>query len=279
MKYLLLFLLLPTAVALAQEAPRDSVSLFHVELSNGTFYIGRLTSPASDTLKLQTDRSGLVMINRRDVRRIRIITPAEAERLLQYVEPSIVHRYFVQPSAFPLEKGQIAFHNNYLLVNKVNIGITDRLSMGAGVVVPGIVWVTSNYSFSISDRVRIAACMLYGTVYNEEGEYGGVFYGVTTIGTKDRNASLGLGYGFSNEIIKQLPVTTGSFMMRVNDRVRLMGEGYFISAYSERLGVIIAGIRKTGKSSSIDLGILTPFFEGQDVFTPIPWLGISVNID
>ena len=95
---------------------------------------------------------------------------------------------------------------------------------------------------------------MFGGLVGEESETLGLFYGVGTIGNRDNNMTVGIGYGYAGDEILRTPLINISGMVRVNRRLFLLTENYFIPE-AEAGGILFAGARWTTEQFAVDFGL------------------------
>ena len=141
----------------------------------------------------------------------------------------------------------------------MNYGISDNFSLGGGIVPLFLVganttpvWILPKVSIPISsDRFHLGAGAMFGGLVGEESETLGLFYGVGTIGNRDNNMTVGIGYGYAGDEILRTPLINISGMVRVNRRLFLLTENYFIPE-AEAGGILFAGARWTTEQFAVD---------------------------
>ena len=80
--------------------------------------------------------------------------PTIPKKVLSY-EDSIAQinhhasRYIFAPSAYPINKGSFYYQNYDVLLNDVQMGITDQLGVGIGYAFPLFMYLTPKYSMPI----------------------------------------------------------------------------------------------------------------------------------
>ena len=101
-------------------------------------------------------------------------------------------------------------------------------------------------------------------------------YGLTTFGNRDKNLSIGLGYGYADGSWATSPLINLSGMVRVSSRGYILTENYFI-LFEDFGGALLSfGGRTIIKRAGLDYGVFIPAFKDQDVFIAFPWLGITI---
>lgn len=196
-------------------------------------------------------------------------------------------RYFFAPSAFPLDKGTGYYQNAYILSNSANFGVSNRLTIGGGVIIPLLFYVTPKISWKIGEKFYAGAGMIAATtVIPDFIVSGGIPYAIATYGNRENNLTIAGGYALlwtDGEYQKlDKPIITINGMVRLSNRVHLVSENWFIPykgkeeyvitpSYQDSLGNYIpevygerdfkenylalsVGLRvKTGKNSSFDI--------------------------
>ncbi|MFM8994689.1 MAG: hypothetical protein ACKOI1_00395, partial [Bacteroidota bacterium] len=65
-------------------------------------------------------------------------------------------RYIFAPSAYPINKGAFYYQNYDVLLNDVQMGITDQLGVGIGYAFPLFMYLTPKYSIPLSKNHTLA---------------------------------------------------------------------------------------------------------------------------
>jgi hypothetical protein len=169
--------------------------------------------------------------------------------------------------------------------NQVNYGITDNWSIGAGMVplflfagAPTPAWLTTKVAIPVvKDRFNLGVGGLGGTIIGAGPSFA-FAYGTATLGNRDGNVSLGLGYGLVDGEFADKPLISLSGMWRTGERGYVMTENYLISSSEETLMILSFGGRRMIKNAGLDFGLFLPLpVSGDfDVFFAIPWLGLSI---
>ncbi len=142
-------------------------------------------------------------------------------------------RYFFAPSAIPLDKGDGYYQNAYLLSNSVNFGLTDNFTLGGGVIIPLLFYLTPKVGFKVAKNLYLGAGFIAGSTFIPGAIVsGGIPFGLITYGSPENNLTLGSGYGLLwNEgefEHTHYPITTVNGMMRLSNRLHLVSENWII---------------------------------------------------
>lgn len=287
------------------ETPIQEVLYVELGLINDRSIVGILQDFQISSIQILTEKTGLLDISRSQIKRIQRIQKDQIQGD-SYVFPN-PHptRYFFGPSAIPLKKGEKYFQNAYILANSMQIGLTDHLSIGGGVVIPFLFFVTPKIGFQVSPYAHVGGGVLLANSFINDLPLGlGVAYGSFTLGTREHNVTLNAGWGATkqntyNAMTSQSssswgmankPMFTFSGMTRISKRCMLITENWLFSVNentldnmqqingtkSSRAGIISGGVRIMWNNTSLDAGILSPAGGGSSA-TGIPYLDYVIK--
>lgn len=281
--YSLLIMMMFCCQLLTAQIQADT-NIYHLETSEGNSYQGKIIEQDSQKVVFQTVKLGAINVMRKDIKTLYIIDNKKIKNGKYWMDNPQSTRYFFSPNGYGLKGGEGYYQNVWVLVNSFAVGITKNISIGGGVVPlfffgggPTPIWVTAKISLPIEKhKVAFGAGVLAGTVIGEENTGFGIFYGIGTIGSKDNNISLGLGYGYAGTNWTKSPIINLNFMFRTGPKGYFISENYYISTGEGSLVLISAGGRLIIKQAGLDYGLWIPFYSDMDVFVAIPWLGITI---
>jgi len=281
-RILLLLLLLFLCTFSWGQTTKDTTILYRVETVDGNEYIGTLVSQDVKSIVLKTDQLGNITLRKADIRKM---TPIEGDQMkdgvLWFDNPQAT-RYFWQPNGFGLKKGEGYYQNVWIFFNQFSYGVTDNFSIGAGIVPLFLfsgsstpVWLTPKFSIPIvEDQFNVGIGGMLGTVLGEEEAGFGFVYGTSTVGDRNTNMSLGLGYGYAGGDWANAPLISLSGMFRTGQRGYLVTENFYINTVDGDLLLLSFGGRRLIKNVGLDFGLFFPVLS-EDFFA-LPWLGISI---
>jgi hypothetical protein len=264
----------------------DTTKVFRIETKDGNTYTGNIIKKDTNTLILHTEKLGELSLQQEDIKsktEIRDIIKKRDEYWLPNPQSS---RYFWAPNGYGLKKNEAWYQNIWILYNQLSYGFTDNFSCGVGMVPLFLfggtatpVWLVPKFSIPVSkDRFNIGAGTLLATVIGEETEVFGLLYGTATLGSRDKNFSFGMAYGFYGDEWADVPVFNLSGLVRTGPRGYFVTENYVITALDE-VGIILsAGGRSILRNIGLDYSLWIPIFPDMDTFIAIPFLGITVPV-
>lgn len=277
------FLLGLSSQLYAQE-PVDTTTLWLIETVDGNSFMGTLVEEDTTRIILLTEIYSRIQIPRTKIKKIKVLEPSElVEGEFWYANPHSTRSFF-GPTGYGLRKGEAYYQNTWIFYNQISYGATDYFSIGGGLLPlflfagsPTPVWITPKVSIPIvKEKVNLGAGALLAWVLGEDFGFG-IGYGVLTLGSRDRNLTLGAGWAFSDGLWADSPTLTLSGMTRVGRKTYLLTENYYIGVSGDSsFGILSVGGRSVQKRLSIDYGLVFPVGLEQYVFFAIPWLGISI---
>lgn len=261
---------------------QDSVSYF-IETVDGNTFTGVLVEEDDQKVVLKTQLLGEITVLRTNIKKMELIIPTKMKEGQYWFDNPQATRYFFSPNGYGLKAGEGYYQNVWVLFNSFAVGVTDNISIGAGMVplfffgesTP--MWITPKFSIPVkSDKFNLGGGALIGTVLGEENAGFGIVYGLVTSGSKDNNVTFGMGYGYAGGDWAQSPMLNFNGMFRTGARGYFITENYFINGADANVLLISLGGRQIIKNAGLDYGLLLPFSSEMDQFIAIPWLGITL---
>ena len=275
-KLIILLLIILPWLANAQDS-----SYVRIELKQGPPVEGILKHQNDKNISVELPGTGLLTIPWESVQSVSRLEKADQNR---WANPH-PNRYFFGPSAIPLKKGDKYYQNAYFLLNSIQIGLNDHLSVGGGVLIPFALFLTPKIGYQVAPKLHLGGGVLFATSLIRDLNFGvGALYGSMTYGTHEHNLTVNLGLGAVKENtglgssdytwkFANKPMMTLSGMTRISKRVMLMSEnwlfnvtsvnyddgtGQFVNRVSNYEGIFSAGVRILGRKTAFDVGFLTP---------------------
>src|SRR6266550_4072420 len=235
----------------------DSTKIQVITMRDGSSLVGRIVDVRPDTVDFQMG-IGRVPVA---IREIHDITESEAGRVHagQYWFPNPNStRLFFAPTGQMLKKGEGYFSDYELFFPGFAYGLTDNVTIGGGVslfpadVEEQVYYLTPKVGISVSDKVHLAAGMLFA---GTQGGTGGIYYGVGTFGDGNASVTLGGGYGFAGGKIESKPVGMLGGEWRVARRIGLVTENYLLPVSDDNV-LYSFGVRFLGEKITTDLALV-----------------------
>jgi hypothetical protein len=258
---------------------------YRIETVQGLIITGEVITQTGESVVLRTRELGDVTISRSDIRSMRQIGAVQAEDVRNWFGNPQPTRYFFATNARGIQQGKWYYQNTWIFFNNVNGGVTDNFSIGVGIIplflfgAPATpVWLMPKVSIPVErDNIYLAAGGLFGGLIGEDALGIGLAYGVATIGSSDKNLSLGLGYGYAGSNWSRSPFVNISGIIRVGRTTYLLSENYIFSTDEDSYGLLSFGMRYATENLAVDFGLIRPTDIGG-LFIALPWVGITIPI-
>jgi hypothetical protein len=265
----------------------DSTATYRIETKDGNNFIGNVIAEDSLTLILKTENFGEIKIDQANIKSIRVAKDVKRVGKGFWLPNPQSSHYFLVPNGYGLEKGSAYYQNIWILYNQFIYGITDNFSVGVGTVplflfsvgTSSPFWIIPKVSIPlVKNKVNLATGAFLGTVLGGDNASFGLIYGTSTFGSRDKNISLGLAYGFADDEWMNIPVINISGMVRTGPKGYFITENHLITADGETAVMISAGGRSIIRNVGLDYSLWVPVGPGMDSFVAVPFLGITVPI-
>jgi hypothetical protein len=237
-------------------------------LQDGTHALGRVEEVTDEFVTFRTTRDEVLEVERSQIAAIELVSGRVGSDSRWPADEHTTRTMFT-PTARSLKRGESYVGVSELTVPFVQVGITDRISIGGGTT-PFFIgkeqpfWLTPKVQLFSGRKTQAAVGMVHVTSFGNGGF--GVAYGAVTHGTANTAATVGVGYAYIQGFGTKAgaPVLLASGERRVSRRVKLLTDNYVFRGG----GMISAGIRIFGKRRSVDLGVATPI--GGGILYPFP---------
>jgi hypothetical protein len=264
----------------------DSTKTLRIETKDGNIFVGSVITQDSLTLVLKTESLGEIRIPKMNIKsktELKEVKKVGSEFWLPNPQSS---RYFWAPNGYGLKQGSSYYQNIWILYNQFSFGLADNFSIGAGMVPMFLFagtatpfWIVPKISIPVvENKFNIGTGAFLGTIIGEDVGLFGLLYGTTTFGSRDKNISFGLAYGFAGGQWLKVPVINISSMIRTGPKGYFITENYAISFEGEVVVLISAGGRSIIRNVGLDYSLWIPIGAELDTFVAIPFLGITVPI-
>lgn len=284
---LILSILLLVVFTIQARSQQDTARTFRVETTDGNIFTGQILQQDDQMIVLLTPNYGEVRLTRKEIRSIRELTNVVKVGDQIWLPNPQSSRYYWAPNGYGLEEGTAYYQNIWVFYNYVSYAPSNSFSIGAGCLplflfngAPTPIYFVPKFSVPVvKDKVNIGAGAFVGTVLGEDPGWLGLLFETTTFGTRDKNVSLGLAWGFAGGEITNRPVINLSTMLRTGPRGYFVSENYFFPIEDFNLAIISLGGRSIIRNVSLDYSLWIPLGADMDAFIAIPFLGIAVPIN
>ena len=244
-------------IAGVQTVPAGRAEIHELVLRDGSRLFGSVERETATEVVFRTHAGATVTANRADIVSIRPVKGRieQGEFLRTDVHRS---RLFFAPTGRSLDKGQVSVGVFEFLAPFVQVGVTDRFSVGGGTpLVFGIdedfrpFWFTPKFQVVNSEKIQASVGVLQ--ILNTAGDNGGIAYGVSTFGNSDNALTVGAGLAYTDDHRGGVVMVGGEG--RVRNNLKLITENY---VWEGGNGILSGGVRFLGERLSADLALAIP---------------------
>ena len=243
------------AAQAGQTNPSPHQTTVHeLRLSDGSTLYGEVVSETDTYVLFQTMGGATVKVARARIDTLKLVVGRTHEGQFRREDPNNTRLLF-GPTGKSLPKGAVYLGVYEFLMPFVQVGVTDRISIGGGTpLFFGIdesnrpYWITPKVQLLSRAGTHVSAGAFHG--FNGDGEGFGVAYGVLTRDVQSGSFTVGAGMGYTSEGDRGPVVMAGADApMRRN--MKLVTENYMWKSG----GVASLGVRFFGENLSADVGI------------------------
>lgn len=281
----IIIVLLDNLQCFGQNVP-DSTRTVRIETIDGNVFVGFVVTEDSSALVIKTENLGEIKIPRNNIKSKTELKEVKKIGSKFWLPNPQSSRYFWAPNGYGLEKGSSYYQNIWVLYNQFSTGLSDNFSIGAGMLPLFLFgatatpfWIVPKLSIPVvENKFNVGTGAFLGTIIGEQTGVFGLLYGTTTFGSRDKNLSLGLAYGFADGEWMKVPIINVSCLVRTGPKGYFVSENYIIPFEGEVVVLISAGGRSIIRNVGLDYSLWIPLSLGLDTFVAIPFLGVTIPI-
>ena len=247
-----------------------STGLYELVLRDGSRVYGAIEKETPDEVVLRTPAGVLITAQRTQVISLQPARGRLVRGEFQPTDPNTT-RLFFAPTARSLKKGETYFGLYELIMPSLQVGITDRISIGGGTPLLFFgdgdwerpFWVTPKVQLLDTGRVQLAGGAFHA--FDSDGDGGGIAYGVATAGSLAGSVTGGAGIAYAVDGGRTVLVMIGADR-QISRSVKLVTENY---VWRGGNGIASFGLRFFGERLSADVGLAMPLGEEAGYAFPV----------
>jgi hypothetical protein len=252
----------------APPAAEQDVTVYQLVLRDGSRLFGTVERQSDTEVEFRTQSGTLMTTHRSEIASLKQVSGTVMDGEFMPADPNAT-RMFFGPTGRSLGKGQTYLGVYEFFMPFVQVGVTDRFSIGGGTpLVFGMedgdrpFWVTPKLQVLNAGSTQVAVGVIHAFSANEGG--GGVGYIVGTHGTAQGSVTGGFGIGYAVDGGRARVAMLGG-ERQVRRNLKVMSENYILKNGN---GMVSAGVRFFGERLSADLALAIPL--GADELYTFP---------
>jgi hypothetical protein len=250
---------IPARVAAQSSVATDPAVTHELRLRDGSRAYGRIVSESDEEVVFETASGVAITAHRNQIVSLRKVDGVFKEGEFLPADPNST-RLFFGPTGRSLPKGQAYLGVYEFLMPFVQVGVTDRFSIGGGTPLffsfedDGLdrpYWVTPKLQVFNGRRAQISIGVFQGF---GGGATGGIAYGVATTGGAAGSFTAGAGMAYDDDGERTAVVMVGGDR-QFRRNMKFVTESY---VWGSGNGIVSAGVRFFGERLSADLALASP---------------------
>ena len=263
-----------------------------VETKDGSTIYGFFVESNASFIVVRSTSLDIVTIPIGQIRRIKYVNVmSEADSNGFAIDYHNSTRYLLSPSGYSLKKGQAYYENVWIFWNSFAYGVSDNVTLSASTELVSIlfgkqfplIFLNAKYSIPfINDTGAFGINLSYLTLPQDDFSSYTFLTGSLTLGSRNRNLTVGIGGGFriENGFRDEVIPLTVSYMGRMSRKLSFITENWFIlqDDLSNFSGAISAGVRIHFKNpgSALNITLARPLDDSFD-FIAFPFVSATVG--
>jgi hypothetical protein len=235
----------------------QQITLYEMVLRDGSRLYGTIERETADEVVFRTQAGATVTARRGDIQSLERIVGSLAGGEFMPPDPNAT-RLFFAPTGRSLARGDAYLGVYEFLMPFVQVGVTNRFSMGAGTpLIFGFdegdrpFWITPKLQIARTSSTDVAIGVFH--VFDGQGGGGGVAYAVSTTGNTRDSFTVGGGVAYNDRQARSGVVMIGG-ERQVRRNLKLITENYGWRG----TGLVSGGVRFFGERLSADLALAAP---------------------
>ena len=252
------FCALPECIS-AQPAQAPEPTVTHeLRLRDGSRVYGRVASESDSQIVFETAAGATLTAEHSQIVLLRKVNGEMRDGEFQPADPNNT-RLFFGPTGRSLPKGQTYLGVYEFAMPFLQVGVTDRFSIGGGTPLlfgfgEGFdrpFWVTPKFQVFNGAKAQVSVGVFQGF---GGGDSAGIAYGVATAGGHRGSLTAGVGMAYNSDGDRTAVVMVGGDRP-IRKNLKFVTENY---VWASGDGVVSAGVRFFGDKLSADLALATP---------------------
>lgn len=133
---------------------KTTENVFIIRLKDGTRLKGRIIEQNTEQSKIQTQNMGLVTVPANQIISMEL-DKNQGNGDNPYYENRFIDRMHIMPTAFPMKKGDIDFHNYYIYYNEVSVALGNIVNAGFGVSILPFVPLNTVFLYNLKAKATL----------------------------------------------------------------------------------------------------------------------------
>lgn len=254
-----------------KDTVKTTENVFIIRLKDGTRLKGRIMEQNTEQSKIQTQNTGLVTVPANQIVSMEL-DKNQVGGENPYYENRFIDRVHLMPTAFPMTKGDIDFHNYYLYYNEVSVALGSRVSVGFGTALIPFVSISNVFPYNLKVKATLISAekvhfSVSGYLVGFNNSNATIIIPTLSIGKKESFFNISplfyTGGNYSDAFGLSI-----SYVKKTSPNLTFFSENFFgIGSTNSRGNSVGAGFRFDRKRHAFDLSLNMLFFNSRNYYS------------
>lgn len=242
-----------------KDTVKTTENVFIIRLKDGTRLKGRIMEQNTEQSKIQTQNMGLVTVPANQIVSMEL-DKNQVSSDNPYNENRFLDRINLTPTAFPMTKGDVDYHNYYLYYNEVSVALGSRVSVGLGTALIPFVPISSVFPYNLKAKVTLISTekvhfSVSGYLIGFNNTNAKIVVPTISIGKKDNFFNIAPLFYVGDNNTGSFGLSLG-YMKKVSSGLTFFSENFFgVGNASDKASSIGGGLRFDRKRHAFDLSL------------------------
>ena len=235
-------------------------NVFIIRLKDGTRLKGRIIEQNTEQSKIQTENMGLVTVAANQIVGMELADKNRDGSNNPYYENRFIDRIHLAPTAFPMTKGDVDYHNYYLYYNEVSVALGSRVSVGFGTAIIPFVSISSVFPYNLKAKATLISkenihFSVSGYLVGANSSNTTLIIPTLTIGKKESFFNISPLFYTGNNYSGSFGLSLG-YMKKTSPNLTFFSENFFaLGTSNEKANSVGVGFRFDRKRHAFDLSL------------------------
>ena len=273
-----------------KDTVKTTENVFIIRLKDGTRLKGRIMEQNTEQSKIQTQNMGLVTVPANQIVSMEL-DKNQVSSDNQYYENRFLNRIHYLPTAFPMNKGDVEYHNYFLYYNEISVALGSRISIGLGTAIIPFVPINNFFPYNLKAKATLISTdkihfSVSGHLIGFNNSNATFIIPTLSIGSKESFFNIAPLFYTGNNVSGSFGLSLG-YMKKASANLTFFSENFLAFGNSnDRATSLGAGLRFDRKRHAFDLGLNMLFnnsgspFNSRSSFSayPAPAVGYHLKL-
>ena len=235
-------------------------NVFIIKLRDGTRLKGRIIEQNTEQSKIQTQNMGLVTVPANQIISMELTDKNQSGNSDLYYENRFLDRIHLAPTAFPMTKGDVDYHNYYLYYNEISVALGNRVSVGFGTALIPFVSISNVFPYNLKAKATLISTenihfSVSGYLIGANNSHTTLIIPTLSVGKKESFFNISPLFYTGNNYSGSFGLSLG-YMKKTSPNLTFFSENFFaLGTSNEKANSVGVGFRFDRKRHAFDLSL------------------------